>query len=135
MSSQNPPAWPDLICLCNSNVISISSKTIRIYCTKLPFETSFSPTYPCIMSCISCFCCFVPPPYDRHHLAGPRYSTAEMGGQLHAVGGFSVLQPPRLVPMRWEGLVLRVSRFSSLVGDKAARLMFVNSLREKIQRL
>ena len=31
------------------------------------------------------------------------YSTAEMGGQLHAVGGFSVLQPPRLVPMREDG--------------------------------
>lgn len=28
------------------------------------------------------------------------YSTAETGGHLHSVGGFSVLQPPRLVPLR-----------------------------------
>ena len=33
------------------------------------------------------------------HLAS-RYSTAEVGGHLHSVGGFSVLQPPRLVPLR-----------------------------------
>lgn len=29
-----------------------------------------------------------------------RYSTAETGGHLHSVGGFSVHQPPRMVGLR-----------------------------------